>query len=351
MMWWPFNKSKPKRPEFRQSYTDRLVQSFESAAAGGARANPLDVAAVEFAVGLYARSISCADVSGPPAITAKFLAQATRTLLRAGEAFYLIGLDADGIRLQVATHGDVRGGPDEATWRYQLTRTGPSNTISGLYPAEQVIHFQYASDPIRPWIGIPPWQYAGVSGAALAAIDRVIRGRAQAPYGSMIGLPESPKPGDGSTPMEEYIQEMDAADGQSVIYEHSGQWAQGAGPSRMESWDFGLGFKEAADARNIIALDIVSAFGVPSALLVHNADGTARREAFRQFNHTALAPLAKLIEEELSAKLETEVSLDLSPIAAADVAGRARSFKALTEAGLSEASAAHVVGLETGVGA
>ena len=69
-------------------------------------------------------------------------------------------------------------------------------------------------------------------------------------------------------------------------------------------------------------------------------------ESYRRFLHTALRPMARIVEAELRVKLDApDLVLDLSPLAAADVAGRARSFKAFVESGMDPEDAAR----ETGV--
>ena len=69
------------------------------------------------------------------------------------------------------------------------------------------------------------------------------------------------------------------------------------------------------------------------ALFVDNADGTAQREAIRRWHLGTVLPLARLLEHELTAKLETEVRLkfDAYPI---DLAGRAQAFQKLVAGGV-----------------
>ena len=52
------------------------------------------------------------------------------------------------------------------------------------------------------------------------------------------------------------------------------------------------------------------------------------------------------METELSAKLDADVTLDLSEIHAADVAGRARSMGTLLKAGVHADDAARATGIE-----
>ena len=61
----------------------------------------------------------------------------------------------------------------------------------------------------------------------------------------------------------------------------------------------------------------------------HNTDATGLREGLRQLYHLTLQPVVKIVAAELGRVLEVDVDLDLSALAAADVQGRARAFRAL----------------------
>ena len=49
-------------------------------------------------------------------------------------------------------------------------------------------------------------------------------------------------------------------------------------------------------------------------MFVDNADGTAQREAVRRWHLNSVLPLARMVEHELSAKLETPVRLKFEPV-------------------------------------
>ena len=55
-------------------------------------------------------------------------------------------------------------------------------------------------------------------------------------------------------------------------------------------------------------------------------------------------PLAKIVQEELSRKLNEKIELDFVDLAAADTQGRARAFKSLIDGGMKEEMAAMVCG-------
>ena len=86
------------------------------------------------------------------------------------------------------------------------------------------------------------------------------------------------------------------------------------------------------------------ACGIPVEL-ISKGEGTASREARRRLLHGTIDPVARIVAQELSAKLETDVTLDLSALHASDVQGRARAFSSLVSAGLPIAESASVTGL------
>ena len=60
-----------------------------------------------------------------------------------------------------------------------------------------------------------------------------------------------------------------------------------------------------------------------------------------------VSPLSKIVTAELAAKLDApELALTFEDLRAADIVGRARSYKQLVEAGMNKAKAAAITGLE-----
>ena len=56
-------------------------------------------------------------------------------------------------------------------------------------------------------------------------------------------------------------------------------------------------------------------------------------------------PMAKIVEQELTEKLETPISLSFDRLFAADLAGRARAFQSLVNGGMDTSKAAGLAGL------
>ena len=88
---------------------------------------------------------------------------------------------------------------------------------------------------------------------------------------------------------------------------------------------------------------VLAATGAPPSLFT-DADGTAQREAVRRWHLGTVLPLARLLEAELTAKLEAGVRLrfDAYPL---DLAGRAQAFQKLVAGGVSVTEALATSGL------
>ena len=99
-----------------------------------------------------------------------------------------------------------------------------------------------------------------------------------------------------------------------------GRWPVGA-PSR--DWEPRRVGPEIPQAnilfRDQTALGIIGALGVPPQLL--GGDSGSMREGYRQLQTIEVMPLARLAEEELSLKLETEIRLNFDALSAIDING------------------------------
>ena len=80
-----------------------------------------------------------------------------------------------------------------------------------------------------------------------------------------------------------------------------------------------------------------SACGIPPGLFSVQSDGTAQREGYRRLLHSTVVPMARIVQAELTAKLDVDVTLGLDGLFAADLSGRARAFQSLVLAGMDPA--------------
>ena len=77
-----------------------------------------------------------------------------------------------------------------------------------------------------------------------------------------------------------------------------------------------------------------------------DADGTSQREALRRWHMNTVLPLAKIIEHELTEKLEADVKLVFDNYAL-DMVSRAQVVAKLVSAGVAVGVAQDAVGLNT----
>ena len=89
---------------------------------------------------------------------------------------------------------------------------------------------------------------------------------------------------------------------------------------------------------------VLAACGTPPAMFVGGADGTAQREALRRWHLNLVLPLARLLEHELTMKLETDVKLKFDSYAL-DMVSRASVVDKLVRAGVPMTTALSAVGL------
>ena len=126
------------------------------------------VGATEIAASLLARAFAGASVepagARTAALTPALLSSIGRRLITSGEAVFLIDVDGGAVRLSEASSWNVTGDADPATWRYQISTTGPSTTTTRWVPADQVVHCRYATSHLEPWRGLAPLTLAGESG-------------------------------------------------------------------------------------------------------------------------------------------------------------------------------------------
>ena len=73
-------------------------------------------------------------------------------------------------------------------------------------------------------------------------------------------------------------------------------------------------------------LEILSAFGCPSALFF-DSSAAGQRESYRRFFSLTVEPLALMLAAELSLKMETPIGISFSGRFSGDLAGRARAFQ------------------------
>ena len=186
---------------------------------------------------------------------------------------------------------------------------------------------------------------SAISAVRSASVERALGDEVSAPAGHVLPFPaEGLKPDD----LEELKSDLrNLRGGTAFVPSMSQAWGEGKGgaPADWRANRLGADFpREMVELRQAAHDSVLSAAGVPAALFSARSDATGAREALRQFLHSTLQPLAALIAVEARAKLDPAVSFDFSRLMAADIQGKARSAKALVDAGFSLEQAAAMAG-------
>ena len=308
-MMWPFQRKVEVRDS---SLTDALVASIVASASGTSNANPSATGALEAAAGMMARAFAAARVEGPAnrtaAITPSLLSTIGRALVRRGELVIAIDVDPDGVvSLTPAADWDVTGDFDPDSWFYRVNLAGPSRfTTRAMLPSGAVLHPKYQTDSETPWRGIGPLQSAALAGRLSAEVTAALADAESGPRGSLLPLPLA-----GDDPTTTQLKaDLKALRGQLATVESvrsmapgaagnapTGDWAKkriGADPPTAE-----VALMAAATS------EVLNACGASG--LFDSRDGTGQRESYRRWLHGTVAPLGRILGEELSAKLDTRL--------------------------------------------
>ena len=176
-------------PETFASYTDSFVNALLDAA-GGQVVDAGTTAQVEFAAGLWQRTLSSAEVEPShlgSLITPDVLGAIARGLVLRGQ---VIGVIEDG-GLVLASDAEVTGGPTPSSWRFKVTLDGPSRSQTVTLGHDDVLRFTWSTDPRRPWQGIGPLGHASVSAALLARLEGRMSEEASAISGHLLSVPDT----------------------------------------------------------------------------------------------------------------------------------------------------------------
>ena len=356
-MRFPWAKPEPA-PERREAvpFTDAVVAALTAQAGGTASGDPSAIAALEAAAGLYAAAFAGATVTPANPTTAGLTpgcrALMARDLIRRGESIHQIRIEGGMVRLQPIGSWDVRGAADERFWVYRLDEYGPSDNRTHVVPGMSVIHVRYAVDAARPWYGLAPLQWARATGSLAANLETRLGEEAGGAVAHLLPVPADGGDGGDDDPLKMLKADLAAGKGRTLLVETTAAgWGEGRTAAPQGDYQpkrIGAAPPDTLPTlRTDAALAVLAACQVPAALFT-DADGTSQREAWRRWAMGPLAGLAATVEAELAAKLDQPVRLDFSGLWAADMAGRASSFKAMVTGGMDPAKAAGLAGLMAG---
>ena len=337
--------------EKRASFTDEVINNALSIATSTSVQNASKTAALEIACGLWGRAFSGAvinpDTIATRLLTPMVLCNIGRQLIRRGECLFLIRASANGLQLLPVGSWVVEGDYDPASWMYRLDLYGPTRMGTVKVSADSVLHFRYAWDPASPYIGQSPIAFAQTTGALLGNAEQNLADESLTPGGTLIAVPSTT---DSSSELAGLATDLQTNKGKILLVETMATgWGEGRMGAPMGDWTpkrYGATPPSSfVDLRDRATNNILSACGVSPAMVGERADGTARREAYRQLVHTSIVPVAKLVAGEIASKLEVDVQFNFDTLFAADISARARSVGQLRSAGMALDKALETVGL------
>ena len=354
---WPFGKRRAEQPagEKRAGYTDQIIQELQRRTAT-LSADPERTAAAQSAGGLWGRCLAAAIVApAAPAtrvLTPSVLYSIGRDLCLRGQAIWWFTTDVSGApRLWPVGEYDMTGDYDPASWRYRCTMEGPTRRLVRTLTADEIIHCRIGEAAEAPWRGVSPLVAAADTTGALAGVESGLRKEAGAVSGYVLPGPTEGLDDSAFSELKGDLQKL--AGGTRIVptlNPRVGDPSARPGDADWQARRLGIHPPESlVNLRSATALDVLASAGIPPVLGAHNTDATGLREGLRQLFHLTLLPVVRIVAAELARVLEVDVALDLSALAAADVQGRARAFRALvgtgTAKGIEVAEARRLTGL------
>ena len=328
------------------SYSDTLTSLLLSRAQGKSLATVSATAALETCAGAVGRAFMGAEIKGRAIIanllTPSVLELIGRALIRRGESVFIISTDGGDLKLYPAESWDIDGSVDPDTWEYRVTAGGPSGTLTWpYYPATSVLHFRYAIDASNPWRGNGPIDVANIAGRLSSETANALAAEMSGPVGRML-----PLPADGQDDTIEKLRTDIAEARGRVAFIESGDW-DNTSANGVNGKLYRFGAEPGQPLVNLLmqsTREIYSACGFNPSLFV-DGDSASLREAHRLALVNVYQPLAKLIESEIAAKLDSGIVIDFAELRASDLQGRARSFQSMVGGGMDMERAAALSGL------
>lgn len=349
MRLWPFNRK--VATEDRASYTDALVSAIVAASSGNAKTSYKTLGVAQVAAGLWGRTLASAAITPEGAATAsltsKVLFDIGVALVMDGEDVYEIVVDRRGVTLVRSCSWDVFGSSsDPNAWRYRLDIPTPNGTITRIVPGASVFHPRILTNSAEPHRGQSPIAVGSTTARLAAALENQLADESEAPSGKVLPAPLDSINAERLTELKTDLRNLKGRT--SLVQSMATAWGEGrsAAPSDWKPQRLGADPPETLQGlRRDSGNTVLAACGVPESLYSEGGDTSGRREAFRQFLHSTIAPVGQIVAEEVSMKLQPGAEFSFERLFASDIQGRARAFQSLVGGGMEIAQAAAVTGI------
>ena len=349
MPWrWPWS---PEKRESANGYTELVSRLIEAQAAGTTQ-HASATAAIEAVAGALSRAFASATVEAPgdiaDALSPRCLAQIGRDLVRVGESLHVIRMMRGRLTLVPASTWYFEGDADPESWLCTATAYGPSGSSTWRVPQASIVYVAWGSPTARPYHGLGPASWAADTARLSANAERSLADEAGGPLAQLLAIPQDGGDGEEGDPLASLKADIGAARGKALILETTAAgWGEGPTAAPRKDWIASRLGPTPPDTMIEVSKDafarVLASCGCSPALF-DDSDGTAKREALRQWYLGTVQPLARVLESELTAKFEVPVRLafDLYNV---DLAGRAQAFQKLVAGGVAVNEALATSGL------
>ena len=211
-----------------------------------------------------------------------------------------------------------------------------------------MVFLPWGSAPGTPYVGRGPLSWASTTARLQSEAERSLADEAAGPIANLLAIPADGGDGESSDPLQMLKADLRTARGKAMLVETtSAGFGDGRSAAPQRDWvPSRLGPNPPAglvQVREQAFNAVLASTGTPPSLFL-DSDGTSQREAVRRWHMNLVLPMARLLEGELSTKLEADVKLvfDNYPL---DLAGRAQAFQKLVAGGVSVNEALATSGL------
>ena len=340
-MRWPWQRVEDRAATATTSVIDALHRRF---AGEHDPVSASTLSAAVYAADLLSRLAGSALIEGLPAgvsLPTGFLSRVVRNITLSGESIWAMLPGREGLTLVEACSVDVDGdGADPDTWKFKLQFPAPAGQVGGNFQSTSILNFQWASDPLAPWRGIGPLQAASGTSDLAARVTQILSSEMSGPIGHFLPVSVEPKKFSG------IMGEVESARGGVVAVESQ----RGSGMSRVDErapgstdWKtsrFGpMPTTETVSLCQSLYLEVLQLCGIPAALADSASQGDTSREGRRRLLTDTLTPIGIRLTEEMSLKMEAQITLDWSGAMVVDVMARSRAYASLVAAGMDKEQA------------